>query len=55
MMWSIMWNMIKMFVMFLKYPFYALIIVIALFTFLVSINVVIGLARGKRFKKGQHA
>ena len=54
MMWSIMWNMIKMLVMFLKYPFYALIILIALFTFLVSVNVVIGLARGKRFKKGQH-
>lgn len=49
-----MWNMIKMLVMFLKYPFYALIILIALFTFLVSVNVVIGLARGKRFKKGQH-
>lgn len=54
MMWSIMWNMIKMIVMFLKYPFYALIIVIALFTFLVSVNVVIGFAQGKRFKKGQH-
>lgn len=51
---SIMWNMIKMIVMFLKYPFYALIIVIALFTFLISVNVVIGLAQGKRFKKGQH-
>ena len=49
-----MWNMIKMIVMFLKYPFYAIIIVLALFTFLVSVNVVIGLARGKRFKKGQH-
>lgn len=53
-MWSIMWNMIKMIVMFLKYPFYAFIIVIALFTFLISVNVVIGLAQGKRFKKGQH-
>ena len=49
-----MWNMIKMIVMFLKYPFYAFIIVIALFTFLISVNVVIGLAQGKRFKKGQH-
>lgn len=54
MIWSIMWNMIKMIVMFLKYPFYAFIIVIALFTFLVSVNVVIGFAQGKRFKKGQH-
>lgn len=54
MMWSIMWNMIKMLVMFLKYPFYAILIILALFTFLVSINVVIGLIKGKRFKKGQH-
>mgnify|MGYP004651950463 CR=1 FL=1 len=54
MMWSIMWNMIKMIVMFLKYPFYAIIIVLALFTFLISINIVIGFAKGKRFKKGQH-
>lgn len=53
-MWAIMWNMIKMLVMFLKYPFYAIIIIIALFTFLVSVNVVIGFAQGKRFKKGQH-
>lgn len=53
-MWSIMWNMIKMIVMFLKYPFYAILIIIALFSFLVSVNVVIGLAQGKRFKKGQH-
>lgn len=53
-MWAIMWNMIKMLVMFLKYPFYAIIIIIALFTFLVSVNVLIGFAQGKRFKKGQH-
>ena len=54
MMWAIAWNMVKMIVKMLQYPFYALIIVIALFSFLVSINVVIGLAQGKRFKKGQH-
>lgn len=54
MMWAIAWNMVKMIVKMLQYPFYALIIVIALFSFLVSINVVIGLAQGKRFKKGLH-
>lgn len=54
MMWAIAWNMVKMIVKMLQYPFYALIIVIALFSFLVSVNIVIGLAQGKRFKKGQH-
>ena len=54
MMWSIMWSMIKTIVMFLKYPFYALIIILALFSFLVSVNVVIGFVHGRRFKKGQH-
>lgn len=53
-MWSIMWSMIKTIVMFLKYPFYALIIILALFSFLVSVNVVIGFVHGRRFKKGQH-
>lgn len=54
MMWSIVWNIIKMIVIFLKYPFYAILIILALFTFLVSINVAVGFAHGKRFKKGQH-
>lgn len=54
MMWSVMWNMIKMIVMFLKYPFYAILIAMALFTFLISINIVIGFINGKRFKKGEH-
>lgn len=51
---SITWNIIKGIVMFLKYPFYAILIVLAIFTFLISINICIGLAQGKRFKKGQH-
>ena len=51
---SIIFEILKMIVAFLKYPFYAILLVIALFTFLVSINVVIGLAQGKRFKKGEH-
>lgn len=54
MMWSIMFSIIKMIVQLLKYPFYALIILIAIFSFLISVNIVVGLAKGKRFKKGQH-
>lgn len=54
MMWSIAWNMIKMIVAILKIPFYAILIVLALYTFLITINIVIGLAQGKRFKKGNH-
>lgn len=54
MIWSIMFSIIKMIVQLLKYPFYALIILIAIFSFLISVNIVIGLAQGKRFKKGQH-
>ena len=53
-MWSIMFSMIKMIVQLLKYPFYAIIILMAIFSFLISVNIVIGLAKGKRFKKGQH-
>lgn len=53
-MWSIAWNMVKIIVNMLKYPFYALIVVIALFSFLISVNIVIGFTQGKRFKKGQH-
>ena len=51
---SIAWNIIKMIVTLLKYPFYAFIILIAIFSFLISVNIVIGLANGKRFKKGVH-
>lgn len=54
MMWLIMFSIIKMIVQLLKYPFYALIILIAIFSFLISVNIVVGLAKGKRFKKGQH-
>lgn len=53
-MWSIAWSIIKMIVTLLKYPFYALIILLAIFSLLISINVCIGLAQGKRFKKGEH-
>lgn len=54
MMWGIMWQMIKVLVTIIKYPLYAILILMALFSFLVSIQIVIGLAQGKRFKKGEH-
>lgn len=54
MMWAVAWNMVKMIVMLLKYPFYAFLITCAIFTFICSINIVLGLIQGKRFKKGQH-
>lgn len=54
MMLSIAWNILKMIVTMLKIPFYALVIILAIFSVLISINIVIGLSQGKRFKKGQH-
>ena len=54
MMWRIAFEMLKMIFTILKYPFYLLLIIFALFTLLCSINVVIGLAQGRRFKKGNH-
>ena len=47
-------NMIKTIVTMLKYPLYAILIVMAIFTFLCAINVCIGLVQGKRFKRGEH-
>ena len=54
MMLQVFFNMLKVIVSILKYPLYFLFIVTALFTFLCSINIVIGFAKGKRFKKGSH-
>lgn len=51
---SITWNMIKMIVTVLKFPFYGATLLFAVFSFLISINICIGLSKGKRFKKGQH-
>lgn len=53
-MWSIAWELFKMIITLLKYPLYAILILVAIFSLLCTINVVIGLAQGKRFKKGQH-
>lgn len=54
MMWSVAFNLLKMIVTCLKYPFYFLLFIIAVFTFLCCINIVLGLLNGKRFKKGNH-
>lgn len=53
-MWSIAWSMVNMLVSLLKYPFYALLVIMALFGFLCTIHIVIGLKNGKRFSKGEH-
>lgn len=37
-----------------RYPIYLFIIVISIFTFLVLLNVIYELIKGKRFKKGKH-
>lgn len=41
-------------IIWLKYPIYVFITIILLFYILVGLNVIIGLIRGKRFKKGKH-
>lgn len=38
----------------LKYPLYFILILISVFIFLVCVNIIIELAKGKRFKKGNH-
>lgn len=54
MMWSIGFNILKILVDVLKYPLYAILILLAVFSFLIAINIAIGLIQGKRFKKGEH-
>ena len=45
-------GILKVFFEFLKYPIYAILIILAVFIFSVCVNIVIKLAKGKRFKKG---
>lgn len=47
-------NVFKGIWLLLKYPLYFILIVIALFVFLVCVNIIIELAKGRRFKKGEH-
>ena len=53
-MFKVLWNIILTILDFLKIPILILIGLIALFYLLISINVGIGLFKGKRFKKGTH-
>lgn len=53
-MWSIAWKVTVAIINMLKYPVYFILIILATFIFLCSIFVVIGLAKGKGFKKGKH-
>ena len=47
-------NVLWSFISILKYPLYVILFVMALFMILCIINIVIGLFKGKRFKKGKH-
>lgn len=47
---SILWGFISI----LKYPLYVILGILALFMILCFINIIIGLIKGKRFKKGKH-
>lgn len=49
---SMIFQVLSAFVSWLKYPIFLIIVIIALFYFLVFVNVVISLIKGKRFKKG---
>lgn len=51
-MFKIMLNMFASIFSFLKYPIFVLIGIVVLFYLLIFINVIIGLFKGKRFKKG---
>ena len=53
-MFNIFINMFLGFFSFLKYPLYFILGVLATFIFLCFINIIIGLFKGKRFKKGKH-
>lgn len=51
---DIVWNIIRGFWALFKYPIYFVFACFCVFFFLVSVNIVIGFARGKRFSKGNH-
>lgn len=51
---DIVWNIIRGFWALFKYPIYFVFACFCVFFFLVSVNIVIGFARGKRFAKGDH-
>lgn len=47
---NILWGFISI----LKYPIYVILVLLAIFGLLCFINIIIGLFKGKRFKKGKH-
>lgn len=49
---SSFFSILKVILSFLKYPLYFILIVFAIFSFLISFNIFISLLKGKRFKKG---
>ncbi len=51
---DIVWNIIRGFWALFKYPIYFVFACFCVFFFLVSVNIVIGFARGKRLKKSNH-
>lgn len=53
-MFNIFWNIMLSIFNFLKIPIFILIGLVVLFYLLIFINIVIGLFKGKRFKKGSH-
>lgn len=53
-MFKILLNMFVSIFGFLKYPIFALIGIVSLFYLLIFINIVIGLFKGRRFKKGTY-
>ena len=51
---SAFWSLIKVFLDFLKYPFYAILLIILVYVFMCTIFFIIGLFQGKRIQKGEH-
>lgn len=51
-MFDILWKMLLVIFDFLKYPILIVVGIVVLFYLLIFVNVIIGLFKGKRFKKG---
>jgi len=49
---KIFFNLLKSLIVLIKYPVYFILVCFALFTLLICINIIIQIAKGKRFKKG---
>ena len=51
---KIFWNILLSILNFLKVPIFILVGIVVLFYLLIFINIIIGLFKGKRFKKGAY-